>query len=192
MLVGETGVGKTSLCHRFVHENFPSFISETASMTHNEKVYKLNGESVTVKYQDTQGFESCGSLLPPSLCRGTSIIMLVYALDNDDSIKTLYSIGENIVKYMPFATKIMVGNKFDLMGNSVKINNLISGNQTLTEVEYCLKVSALTGQGIMELEQLIVKLMAHNKRNALEKSIQLNEMGYPDNDDMKDGCCKNI
>ena len=191
-LVGESGVGKTSLCHRIIYETTPNHPDATMTASTNEKVYKTDFGSVSISYQDTQGFESCGSILPASLCRGTSVILLVYSLDDVDSIKTLYTIGDNIIKYMPTARKIMVGNKYDLVSDNQKIDSLISGNRDLSEVDHSIKVSALTGQGVVELERMILNLMAKPKSHDFNSSIKLGAMNGDDPLANTTGCCKSI
>ena len=192
MLVGETGVGKTSLCHRFLYGKFPNYPGESITTSKTEKIYSRGDDSIPVMYQDTHGFEACGSHLPPSLCRGTDVILMVYALDDDDSIKTLYSIVEGIVKYMPFARKIMVGNKYDLIETNRKIESLISGNRELTEVDNKIKVSALTGQGIQELEGMILQLIHKPKSEYFfNNSIKMDgDYNNPLNNNTS--CCKVI
>ena len=192
MLVGETGVGKTSLCHRFLYGNFLSHQGESITMNNTEKVYRKGNESVTVKYQDTHGFEACGSHLPPSLCRGTDVILMVYALDEDDSIKTLYALMEGILRSMPYARKILVGNKYDLREANRGIESLISGSRDLTEADNKIKVSAYTGQGIQELEGMIIQLVHKPKPDySLNSSMKLNDM-QSDPLHTNTSCCKVI
>ena len=191
-LVGESGVGKTSLCHRILYETTPNHPDMTITASVKEKMYRTDLGSVTVNYQDTQGFESCGSILPGSLCRGTNVILLVYSLDEVDSIKTLSTMGDTILKYMPNAKKIMVGNKYDLVSKNPKIESLISGNKDLRDADHSIKVSALTGQGVVELENMIVSLMARPQGVDFNTSLRLGPM-YGDNVlENTTGCCKNI
>ena len=191
-LVGESGVGKTSLCHRILYETTPNHPDVTMTASINEKIYKTKLGSVTINYQDTQGFESCGSILPGSLCRGTSVILLVYSLNEVDSIKTLYTIGDTIMKYMPLARKIMVGNKYDLVSQNPSIDSLISGNKDLSDVDESIKVSALTGQGVVELENMIVNLMAKQKHKDFNASLKLGPVYGDDTLENTTGCCKSI
>ena len=192
MLVGETGVGKTSLCHRFLYEKFPYYPGESITMNRTEKIYRRGNESIPVMFQDTHGFEACGSHLPPSLCRGTDVILMVYSLD-DDSIKTLYSLVEGIVKYMPYARKILVGNKYDLKEADKKIESLICGNKDLTDVDNMVKVSACTGQGIQELEGMILQLVHRPKSeySPINLSMKLDEV-HNDPLHHNTSCCKVI
>ncbi|KAI6661998.1 Small GTP-binding protein [Oopsacas minuta] len=192
-LIGESGVGKTSLCHRFLFGTFPDYTSETITASVNEKIYHSpRGHSIAVTFQDTQGFESCGSLLPPSLCRNTNVILLVYSLDDEDSIKTLYTLGDSILKYMPTARKIVVGNKYDIMNLNPRIDNLISGNKDLSDVDHTIKVSARTGQGIGELETMITSLIGNYKTSefTFNTSVKLDDVTNDPLDHK--GCCKNI
>ena len=57
ILVGDTSVGKTNLCKRFVEDTFSDDSSPTIGADFLTKVVDVNGTKVNIKFWDTAGQE---------------------------------------------------------------------------------------------------------------------------------------
>lgn len=116
LLVGESGVGKTSLMMRFNNHEFVSNYITTIGIDFQAKVMEIDGCRVKVQIWDTAGQERFRSITK-SYYRGSHAILLVYDATNRVSFKRITSWLIDIKKQMgttgSFVT-VLVANKCDL------------------------------------------------------------------------------
>jgi small GTP-binding protein len=117
VLVGEAGVGKTSLVKRFVHNKF----DEKYQKTLGTNVYKkdveveirLKKKTIHLQIWDLLGQKAFQSIIK-SAFRGARGIMLVCDITNMESIKNLETWIDMSFKNAPKSTFIFLANKTDL------------------------------------------------------------------------------
>ena len=117
VLLGDSGVGKTSLVLRFVHNEFHPFQESTIGAAFFSKAVKTTDSSdrwVQFKIWDTAGQERYQSLTPLYF-RGADVAVLVYDITRIHSFQTLQRwVRELRAHGPPSIIMAVVGNKVDL------------------------------------------------------------------------------
>jgi small GTP-binding protein len=148
IVVGGTGVGKTSIVQRYstgvFHEQ-----EQTIGAGYLKCVVSLESGEVSLNVWDTAGQEKFQSLIPLYL-RGADGCILVFDLTNPsptESLDNLYKYIQNHMEEKMFV--VLCGNKFDLVSSGSEPSGVVSW-AALHELDY-FKTSAVTGQSIDEL-----------------------------------------
>ena len=114
VLLGDTGVGKSSLVLRFVTEDFKEYSESTIGASFMSKVEVIDG--VAYKYQiwDTAGQEKYHSLAP-MYYRGAAAAIVVYDITNQLSFEKTQRWIEELQRHGPENIVLVIaGNKADL------------------------------------------------------------------------------
>ena len=114
--LGESGVGKTSIIKRYVHNIFDSDCLSTIGLNFSFKEVEKNGKKYQIKFLDTAGQEKYRALTK-SYYKNAEGVLFIFSLDDQESFikindwvnsfKENQSGKDNIPKYL-------VGNKCDL------------------------------------------------------------------------------
>ncbi|XP_059141820.1 ras-related protein Rab-9A-like [Physella acuta] len=118
VLLGDGGVGKSSLMNRFVSNKFDSQSFHTIGVEFLNKDVTVAGENYTMQIWDTAGQERFKSLRTP-FYRGADICMLTYAVDDRKSFENLLMWKKEFLYYAdiqegsPFPF-VIIGNKVDI------------------------------------------------------------------------------
>ncbi|KAL4433544.1 hypothetical protein ABPG74_002941 [Tetrahymena malaccensis] len=114
IVIGDTGVGKSSLIMQFTQEVFRDKHDITVGVEFGAKVIKINGQSVKLQIWDTAGQEDFRSIVR-SYYRSTAGALVVYDITRRDTFK-------HITRWVEEATNngnstltfMLIGNKSDL------------------------------------------------------------------------------
>lgn len=121
-LVGNTGVGKSSLVDKVVYNRK----SENTRATIGAAFNVLFTDENKYEIWDTAGQERYRSLAP-MYYRDSDIIILVFDLTSIESLKSLTSWQSEIMKINDTAQIIVIGNKSDMYQKQIKHNqNMIN------------------------------------------------------------------
>ncbi|KAH8345176.1 hypothetical protein KR059_007723 [Drosophila kikkawai] len=114
LVIGESGVGKSSLIRRFVENKFDDNHDVTIGMDFKSKVMNVDGIDYKVALWDTAGAERFRSLTP-SFYRKALGAILVYDITSRDSLVKLETWLAELDSYSdnPNIAIIVVGNKID-------------------------------------------------------------------------------
>jgi len=114
LLIGATGVGKSSLLTRFVDNEFnPSYVS-TIGVDFKIKTITLDDKKIKLQIWDTAGQERFKTVTN-AYFRGSHGIAMVYDITSESSFESIRHWLEEIQKYAPRnAIKLLIGNKLDL------------------------------------------------------------------------------
>lgn len=175
VILGDTGVGKTTLCHalKLNRGYFPSS-NPTIGAAFFEIKDNLNQK---ISIWDTAGQEKYNSLVPLYI-RGCDIIMFVASVDNRKSVENLEMWYELSKEYYPdgLPNCIFVINKIDLINQDLKILNPdnIFKNIINKFGDYpILKCSGRLGKGINELKEELFNII-YIKKNPPNSDIYEN------------------
>lgn len=115
LLVGDSGVGKTSLIRRFTKGYFSSTIGSTIGVDFCVKSLEIDGEKVKLQCWDTAGMESFRSLTRSYYGQADAVI-LVYDLSDKRSFASIPRWLADVKKHSrkKDIIKVLVGNKKDL------------------------------------------------------------------------------
>ena len=120
VLLGDTAVGKTSLCARLVNGTFDSFSEPTIGAAFLTKTVQTGDITHRLEIWDTAGQERYKALAP-MYYRGATAALIVYDVTNEDSFQGAKSwIEELRGQGKPNVVIILVGNKYDLLEDSNK------------------------------------------------------------------------
>lgn len=120
LIVGESGVGKSSLLLRFTDDFFDPDIGATIGVDFKVKTLSIDGNKAKLAIWDTAGQERFRTLTP-SYYRGAQGVILVY---DTTSRETFDKLDEWLNEVEMYSTKkdlvkMLVGNKIDKDGREV-------------------------------------------------------------------------
>ncbi|XP_050415158.1 ras-related protein Rab-9A [Patella vulgata] len=120
VLLGDGGVGKSSLMNRFVSNKFDAQSFHTIGVEFLNKDVEVDSEAYTMQIWDTAGQERFKSLRTP-FYRGADCCLLTYAVDDLQSFKNLAMWKKEFLFY----ADIQDGNSFPfvVLGNKIDVEN---------------------------------------------------------------------
>ncbi|KAH7731715.1 member Ras oncogene family RAB18A [Aphelenchoides avenae] len=159
LIIGESGVGKSSLMLRFVDDSFNEEIAATIGVDFRVTTVNIDGNAVKLAIWDTAGQERFRTLTP-SYYRGGQGIILVYDVSNRSTFDRLEHWIAEVDTYCTKADaiKMLVGNKIDTD------NRLITRDEGLQFAKkhkmLFIEASAKTREGVQyAFEELIEKIL---------------------------------
>ena len=151
--LGESGVGKTSIIRRYIHNIFDENNLSTIGLNFSFKEVKLkNGKSINIKLIDTAGQEKYKALAK-SYFKNVDAVLFVFSLNNQDSFDNmknwinLFNDNHNGKEGIP---KYLIGNKADEKREVQK--NMVDEFLSTNKYKY-FETSAKDNNGIDELFQ---------------------------------------
>ncbi|KAL7044273.1 hypothetical protein ACKWTF_001864 [Chironomus riparius] len=161
LLVGDQGVGKTSLILSLVSEEFPEEVPPKA-----EEITipaDVTPEHVPTNIVDYSSIEQSDDNLIEEIAKA-HVVCVVYAVDDESSLDRLSS------HWLPFIREhsqgenrkpiVLVGNKIDLVDYST-IDHVLTIMEDFNEVESCVECSAKTLHNISEMFYYAQKAVLH-------------------------------
>ena len=182
VLIGESGVGKTSIISRYMTDTFSSTLGSTPGANFTTKTVLLKNENQSIKLQlwDTAGTEKFRSITT-GYYRGANAAFVVFDLTSKASFKSLNEWIENYYKYSnPDYERhvILIGNKSDLKNERIITENEIDDFVKLNKIKY-FETSAKNGENIDDTFLFIAEQLM---KDADEKGILYNEKSGNIND----------
>lgn len=140
VLLGDGGVGKSSLMNRFVSDKFDSQSFHTIGVEFLNKDVVVESGTFTLQIWDTAGQERFKSLRTP-FYRGSDICLLVFAVDDRQSLANLTQWKKEFLYYadvkdpenFPF---LVLGNKVDVTERLVSEEDALAWCRANGEVPY--------------------------------------------------------
>lgn len=180
IIIGDSGVGKTSMCYRLVNNLFLEENSMTIGVDYSKKELTVfDPESrmkckIVLQIWDTAGSERFDAIVT-SFYRGVHGILCVFDLSQPDSFHHIISRWiPSLLKYCPHTPILMVGNKQELMHLLPETNKLAQEYCQANQLPlvYC---SCQTGQGVTEaFVQLVDQVVEKYKLSNLCKPTNFN------------------
>ncbi|KAG7455218.1 hypothetical protein MATL_G00254260 [Megalops atlanticus] len=114
LIIGESGVGKSSLLLRFTDDTFDPELAATIGVDFKVKTIAVDGNRAKLAIWDTAGQERFRTLTP-SYYRGAQGVILVYDVTKRDSFTKLGNWLNELETYCTRndLVKMLVGNKID-------------------------------------------------------------------------------
>ncbi|CAN9511886.1 unnamed protein product [Ophioblennius macclurei] len=113
-LLGDTGVGKSSIVWRFVEDSFDPNINPTIGASFMTKTVQYQNELHKFLIWDTAGQERFRALAP-MYYRGSAAAIIVYDITKEDSFQTLKNWVKELRQHGPPNIVVAIaGNKCDL------------------------------------------------------------------------------
>ena len=182
IVMGDAGVGKTSLVNRQCYSKFDDKLPMTVGVAGVNCKIELSGKTIELNIWDTAGQEQYSALIP-MFSRGANVCILVADATNMDSVKSLER-WENLLLESRARPPIVVAvNKSDLVPKIDARTSEIT-NEVMARFNRVMFVSAKTGEGVNILFQLAAEL-------ALGQAVKAGDhIRLEDNESRESsGCC---
>ena len=150
LLIGSSGVGKTSIVKRLCRNDFDDKMPCTVGIEFMTHTFQIGIHNVKLQIWDTAGQEQYHSV-GKNYYRNAVGVLLVYSIDKHNSFEMLEKWYEDVRQYAnPHAQMLLVGNKIDLDEQKTVTDEEASRFAEDHNIEY-VETSAKTGFGINEL-----------------------------------------
>jgi len=151
VLLGEAGVGKSSLVLRFVSDRFEFNQNSTIGASFMSKSFTLsNGETFKYQIWDTAGQEKYKALAP-MYYRGSHAALVVYDLTSEQSFYSLQRWVKELQQYGPPNIVIAIaGNKCDLV-DAREVETKTGKDYAESIDAMFAEVSALTSENVAHI-----------------------------------------
>ncbi|KAJ3380614.1 Ras- protein Rab-18 [Lobulomyces angularis] len=147
LLIGDTGVGKSSILLRFVDNKWSETMQPTLGVDYKIKLFTIENENYKLKLWDTAGQERFRSLTS-SYYRNTQGVVLVFDVTNKQSLLNLESWRKEVEYYNSGVVTMIIANKIDQPERQVsrEEGEMMAYNFGALYIE----TSAKTNQGIID------------------------------------------
>ena len=182
VLLGEAGVGKTSIISRYVSNTFSEVLMSTTGASFATKKVELDDEH-KIKFQiwDTAGQERFRSLAK-IFYQNAAVAVLVYDITRRDSFEKLKEFWIKELKENAPSDIILAiaANKSDLYENEVV--SLKEGKDLSQEINAIFKsTSAMLSHGVEDLFKLIAEKFINPSLNTNEPTLNSKEEEFRNN-----------
>jgi len=161
VLLGDTGVGKTSIVVRYVEQRFSSVMSPTIGASFLTKTICIDGVRVKLQLWDTAGQERFRSLAP-MYYRGAAAAVLIYDVGSEDSfLRVKEWVKELRTNVFDEIVLVIVGNQIDK--NYREVSNSDAQEYAHSIGALCVEASAKKNTGIDELFGQLAKQLVDSK-----------------------------
>jgi len=168
VLLGDSGVGKTSIAKRLTNNSYSNITESTIGASYFS--CNLNNK-YNLDIWDTAGQERYKSLAP-MYYRGADIAYIVYDITNIESYNTLRMWASEVKQNSECQEIVIIGNKIDLEYSQSKINKYDVKEFSTKNKYHFYEVSAKTGENINNTFVNTAKLIKKKKSN---KNIRLTD-----------------
>ncbi|KAM3723141.1 Ras-related protein [Dirofilaria immitis] len=159
LIIGESGVGKSSLMLRFVDDTFDPEIAATIGVDFRVTSMIVDNNRVKLAIWDTAGQERFRTLTP-SYYRGAQGVICVYDVSNRQTFERLSHWMNEVDTYSTKtdAVKMLIGNKIDISSREVTREEGLEFAKKYRML--FIEASAKTREGVQcAFEELIEKIL---------------------------------
>ena len=186
VILGDSGVGKTAICQRWVNGTFEPTVKPTVGTNYQKKTVQIANHKLTISLWDTAGQEMYRSIAP-LYARSASSIIITTSVDDKQSFDDIQDWLSLVSDSTPETPPIVLAiNKADLQVNDF-ISDII--NQFKNIFNSIVICSARTGEGIDNLFNTAAfnsyKFLTKTFLNEESTSIAVN----PKSQKSASGCC---
>ena len=168
LVIGDVGVGKTSLIRRFTKGYFAENITSTVGVDLDSKIVNISGDKVKLQCWDAAGQEKYRAITQ-SYFRNADAVIMMFDLTNQGSFASIPQWLMDVHRYSnKNAVKVLVGNKTDLKGAKRMVNSRSAANLAEFEDLLYIETSAKWDDNI---ETLFTELAEQLRENAKTKTL---------------------
>ncbi|MFX0033977.1 MAG: Rab family GTPase [Candidatus Hodarchaeota archaeon] len=157
-VIGDGGVGKTSLIKKYTQGSFQKQYIKTLGAQFSKYDEKIEGNMVKLFFWDIAG-QAEFSFMRPTFYKGSKAAIIVFSHGPGEggSFKNIIEWHEDIKKYCGNIPIILFGNKIDLVNIETIDDN--KAEEIVDERKFLgyYRTSAKTGTGVYEAFQAIIK-----------------------------------
>ena len=168
IVIGDSAVGKSSLTLRGTKNHFKDFYTPTIGFEFLSFNIRIKNQTVKLQIWDTCGQEVYRSLIS-SFYRNSSLAIIVYAIDNQESFDNLESWLDEIKSQThPNLRIFLIGNKSDL--EDQRIINKETAEELVKDhnIDLFMETSAKTGTNAQEVFVKAAKILLEDYKKYSE------------------------
>lgn len=167
LLIGDSGVGKTSILFRFSDDSFTSTFISTIGIDFKIRTIELDGKKIKLQIWDTAGQERFRTITT-AYYRGAMGIMLVYDVTSEKSFENITQWIKNIETHASDdVEKMILGNKCDM--NDKRVVSTEAGEQ-LAE-EYNVTLMETSAKSNINIEEAFTSMARNIKKKMDAKAV---------------------
>lgn len=167
LLIGDSGVGKTSVLFRFSDDAFNSTFISTIGIDFKIRTIELGDKKIKLQIWDTAGQERFRTITT-AYYRGAMGILLVYDITNEKSFENIKTWIKNIEQHASAdVEKMILGNKCD-MEDKRKITKE-QGEQLAKE--YNVKFMETSAMNRTNVEQAFIEIASDIKNKMDQRDV---------------------
>ena len=184
VLLGDSGVGKTSIINHFMTGKNSESLKPTVGAAFVTKNIVVDGHSLELRVWDTAGQEVYRGLAP-MYYRSAQIAIIVFDVTSNSSYESVDYWVQELKKNLKGTPVIMVcGNKADLYEDRSIHDTTAKEFSAANGALYC-ETSAISGTGINQLFEVALSNMLKENRQAIATS---NGVDLNADNNSKEGC----
>ena len=177
IVIGNCGVGKTSLTYQAVQEKFSTAYHSTVGLDFFTMFLKIEDKIIKLQIWDTCGQEVYRSLVK-NFYRDASLALMVYSIDDEKSFQDIdLWIKELKTCSNPDSKMILIGNKSDLENRQITYEIGKSFAKDYDFVDF-LETSAKTGYNAKEVFIKSTKILYNNYKKYEEIKQEPSDGSY--------------
>ena len=165
IVIGDSAVGKSSLTLKGTKDHFKDFYTPTIGFEFLSFNIRIKDKIVKLQIWDTCGQEVYRSLIS-SFYRNSSLAIIVYAIDDQESFDNLESWLDEIKSQThPYLKIFLIGNKVDLEDKRVIDKAVAEELVKEHKIDLFLETSAKTGYNAQKLFVKAAQILVENYKN---------------------------
>ncbi len=188
LMIGDSGVGKTSMLIRYANDTFSSSFITTIGIDFKHKSLIIDDKNIKLQIWDTAGQERFRTITT-SYFRSAQGIILVYDITDKTSLLSIKNWINKIHQHSDIGVnKILVGNKCD--NNSERVISFEEGEKIAKEYDMeFFECSAKSDINISKLftrisEQVVKRLLSEDDNKKTKPNVIIRP-----NEPKKSKCC---
>ena len=189
ILLGDSGVGKSSIIQRYSEDKFEENPISTLSANYFEKEEIVNEQNIILELWDTAGQEQYRSMTKIFI-KNSKIVILVYDITSFKSFESLnywYDfISKEVDKNIIYG---ILGNKIDIINEEEVSQEKVEEYAKTLDASFCLYSAKEGGKELNKfIEELVSKyLILCDLDPNINRTIKLND--YVEENNNKSNCC---
>ncbi|BFZ18752.1 hypothetical protein BsWGS_21791 [Bradybaena similaris] len=168
LIIGDSGVGKSSLLLRFADNVFSGTYITTIGVDFKIRTIDINGERVKLQIWDTAGQERFRTITS-TYYRGTHGVVVVYDVTSGESFANVQRWLHEIDQNCDVVNRILVGNKDDDPDRKVVLTQDAQRFAERMQIQL-FETSAKENKNVEEMFNAITKLVLESKRKMQEEA----------------------
>ncbi|XP_065334950.1 ras-related protein Rab-35 [Cloeon dipterum] len=173
LIIGDSGVGKSSLLLRFADNTFSGSYITTIGVDFKIRTVEVDGERVKLQIWDTAGQERFRTITS-TYYRGTHGVIVVYDVTNGESFANVKRWLHEIEQNCEVVNRILVGNKNDSPDKKVVLTEDAQRFADQMGIQL-FETSAKDNINVEDMFMSITRQVLHSKKERRDRQNQGNE-----------------
>nr|XP_022920414.1 ras-related protein Rab-35-like [Onthophagus taurus] len=167
LIIGDSGVGKSSLLLRFADNTFSGSYITTIGVDFKIRTVNIDGQRIKLQIWDTAGQERFRTITS-TYYRGTHGVIVVYDVTNGESFANVKRWLLEIEQNCDVVNKVLVGNKNDCPDRKVVLTEDAQRFASTMGIQL-FETSAKDNINVEEMFISVTKLVLASKREKIER-----------------------